>query len=96
MTGAIIQCTSGVWRPTGNRRHRRAWFGRLVLQIEVAQKTWLTADAKIVSKGLERQWRDATLADVPQLAELVPALPQAQKPARASGACRQQKTAKQK
>lgn len=60
-----IGCREGVWRPTGQRRYRTTWFGRLVLQIEVAERTGSVNGGREVSwTGRNVRWRDADVFDL--------------------------------
>lgn len=52
------------WKPTGKQRYRLGWRGRLVLQVEVAERTGHTDGPNFVWTGQTAAWRDATVYDL--------------------------------
>lgn len=53
---------------TGRYRHRRGFFGRLILQVEVS---YLDLDRDSPPAGRDVYWRDACVTDMVELHELV-------------------------
>lgn len=56
-----------VWseRITGNTRYRLSFFGKVILQVEVARRARsMNPYAKESSGGVYTFWRDATMADM--------------------------------
>lgn len=57
------------WRPSGRRRFRRSWFGKVILQVEEV-RYWGCADPRTrLEPGLRGvstsyRWRDARADDV--------------------------------
>jgi hypothetical protein len=60
---------------TGRRRHRIGWFGRVILQVEVKHprpnypKAPRPGPYDPWANGFFTFWRDATVADLPELIE---------------------------
>lgn len=54
---------STAWRPTGRRRFRAGWFGKVVLQIEEERRIG-TASPYREPKGMQSRWRDARISDL--------------------------------
>lgn len=59
-----LRIREGVSKPTGNRRYRISWRGRLVLQVEMAERTGHTSGPDHVWTGSDTRWRDATVYDL--------------------------------
>lgn len=51
------------WSPTGRRRFRASWFGKVVLQIEEERRIG-TASPYREPEGEQARWRDAKISDL--------------------------------
>lgn len=55
----------GRWVPTGKSRYRIGWRGRLILQIEIAERTGrLNEGCGVEWTGYNMRWRDANAFDL--------------------------------
>ncbi len=52
------------WLPTGKHRFRSNWQSKLILQIQVSERTGHTEGPNCVWTGHNTMWRDATVCDL--------------------------------
>lgn len=49
---------------TGRRRHRKGWFGKMILQVEQVEKFAYADNDSVAGETTSLVWRDAVIGDM--------------------------------